>query len=121
VLLRTDPATKAERRNKQSVTAERPRSYSGASSGKRLPALGRARRVNGYRKSTPKVLFLRMLVGRSGMLMCELTVFLSRRCVLLGLLMLAELMVMGCLMMMVSCSVMVSRGLVMMLACRMFR
>ena len=54
------------------------------------------------------------------MFMSELAMLVSCSCVLLGLVMLAKIVVMGCLMMMVRSRMVVSRGLVMMLTRRMF-
>ncbi len=55
----------------------------------------------------------------SGMFMRELAVFVSRRCVPLRVVVLTDIMVVGCLMMMMRRSMVVRRGLMVMLACRM--
>lgn len=53
------------------------------------------------------------------MFMRELAVFVSRRCVPLRVVVLTDIMVVGCLMMMMRRSMVVRRGLMVMLACRM--
>jgi hypothetical protein len=60
-------------------------------------------------------------MGGSCMFMSELAMLVSCGCVLLGLLVLAEIMVMGRLMMMVRRGVVVSSRLGMMVTRRMFR
>ena len=61
-----------------------------------------------------------MIVGGGRIFVSEFAMFMSRGCMLLGLVVLAEIVVMGRLMMMVRSSVMVSGGLVVMLTRRMF-
>jgi hypothetical protein len=60
-----------------------------------------------------------MAVGSRGMFVGVLAVLVSGGCVFLGVVMLAEIVVVGCLMMVMRGGVMVSRRLVMMLARRM--
>jgi hypothetical protein len=60
-------------------------------------------------------------VGSCRVFMTELAMFLSRGCVLLGVVMLAEIVMMGRLMMMMGGGVMVSGRLVMRLTCQMLR
>jgi hypothetical protein len=79
------------------------------------------RRRDGHRRPLGPSSFMRMTVGSRGMFVSELSMFKSRGCVLLGVVMLAEIVVMGSLMMMMCGSVMVSGCLVMMLTRRMLR
>ncbi len=64
---------------------------------------------------------MRMFVGRLGMLVCELAMFLSRVGVPLPLVVLAEIVMMAGLMMMMCRCVVMSRRLMMMLTGRMLR
>jgi hypothetical protein len=51
----------------------------------------------------------------------ELAMFMSRGCMLLRFFVLADIVIMGRLMVMMRCSVVVSRGLMVMLTCGMLR
>ena len=64
---------------------------------------------------------MRMFVGRLGMLVCELAMFVSRVGVLLPLFVLAEIVMMGGLMMVMCGCVVMSRRLMMLLTGRMLR
>ena len=65
--------------------------------------------------------FLRMTVGSRGMFVGELTMFVGRGCVLLRVFVLAEIVMMGRLMVMMRGGVVVSGRLMVMLTRRMLR
>ena len=79
------------------------------------PHLGRSRIRRDVYKSPLPSSFLRMTVGRRGMFVRELAMFDGRSRVLLRLFVLAEIVMMGRLMVMVRCSVVVSGRLMVML------
>lgn len=55
---------------------------------------------------------MRVTVGGCGMFMCKLAMFVSRSCVLLRIVVLAEIVMVGRLMVSMRCGVVVGRGLV---------